>query len=162
MTGTSAHGAPYSTATTTTSSTSVRTVTATRALRRIKRVIELQWRGIFIVIIILADVIYFSTVFLQFDGTTQRTDANLRHGFAWLLCVLSHDGDKNKCLTEAADMVVKEVTAFSVLFLLSVAPPPPPPQVRKTIPGSLTRGSSTASGPSCCWAASASIRPGDS
>lgn len=100
-------------------SNSVRTVTATRALRRIKRVIELQWRGIFIVIIILADVIYFSTVFLQFDGTTQKTDANVQKGIEWLFCVLNHQGDKNKCLDIAAKLVVNEATAFSVLFLLS-------------------------------------------
>lgn len=125
MTASSAHGTPFSA--TTNTSTSVRTVTASRALRRIKRVIELQWRGIFIVIIILADVIYFSTVFLQFDGT-EHTDASLRHGVAWLFCVLSHDGDKNKCLDEADKLVVKEMTAFSVLFLLSVATPPHAPR----------------------------------
>ncbi|KAF8544242.1 hypothetical protein BDD12DRAFT_816298 [Trichophaea hybrida] len=99
--------------------TSLRTVTASRAFRRIRKVVELQWRGITVVIIILADVIYFSTVFLQFDGTTQMTKDNLEHAKVWITCMITHNGDKNKCLGEAAKMVVRESTAFTVLFLLS-------------------------------------------
>ena len=81
---------------------------------------ELQWRGITIVIIILADVIYFSTVFLQFDGTTQMTKENMEHAKVWVTCMITNGGDKIKCLDEAAKMVVRESTAFAVLFLLSV------------------------------------------
>jgi hypothetical protein len=104
---------------------SVRTVTAFQALRRIRRVIALQWRGIFIVIIILADLIFFSTVFLKFDGTTQITPANESRVEIWLLCMLANGGDKNKCLQEAAALIVDEWTAFSVLFLLAVGSPFP-------------------------------------
>jgi hypothetical protein len=102
---------------------SIRTVTAFQALRRIRRVISLQWRGIFVVIIILADVIFFSTVFLQFDGTTQQTDENKDHATLWVFCMLANEGNKDKCLKEAGELVVNEWTAFSVLFLLSVIPP---------------------------------------
>lgn len=98
---------------------SIRTVNAFQALRRIRKVIALQWRGIFVVIIILADVIFFSTVFLQFDGTTQATQENKDKAMYWIFCMLGNDGDKNKCLAEARQMVVSEWTAFSVLFLLS-------------------------------------------
>ena len=86
--------------------------------------LALQWRGIFVVIIILADVIYFSTVFLQFDGTTQKNETNQIHSLEWLLCMLSHDGDKNQCHQQASKLVVSEGIAFSVLFLLSVCSNP--------------------------------------
>lgn len=100
---------------------SIRTVTAFQALRRIRRVISLQWRGILVVIIILADVIYFSTVFLQFDGTTQETPDNKLHAAEWMECMLFNGGEKIKCFKQAKKLVVDEGTAFSVLFLLSVS-----------------------------------------
>ncbi|KAI5798801.1 hypothetical protein EDC01DRAFT_613714 [Geopyxis carbonaria] len=101
-------------------SNSVRTVTAAQAFRRIRRVIALQWRGIFVVIIIITDVVFFATVFLQFDGTTQKTPENVRHAYEWLLCVVHNDGDKTKCQSEANRLVVSEGIAISVLFLLSM------------------------------------------
>lgn len=101
--------------------TSVRTVTAGQAFRRIQRVVALQWRGVFVVVLILANVVFFATVFLQFDGTTEQTPENARIGFRWLLCLLQHNGDKDKCLSVAAELVVPEATALAVLFMLSVS-----------------------------------------
>lgn len=98
---------------------SIRTVSAAQALRRVQRVVALQWRGIFVVIIILVDVVFFATVFLQFDGTTENTPENVRAGIEWLTCVLENGGDKNKCLDLASTLVVPEATALAVLFLLS-------------------------------------------
>ncbi|KAG0638649.1 hypothetical protein HOY80DRAFT_1077532 [Tuber brumale] len=99
--------------------TSVRTVTAGQAFKRIQRVVVLQWRGIFVVVLILADVVFFATVFLQFDGTTEKTRENVQAGFKWLVCLLQNDGDKEKCLDIAAELVLPETTALAVLFLLS-------------------------------------------
>ncbi|KAG0127667.1 hypothetical protein HOY82DRAFT_567604 [Tuber indicum] len=99
--------------------TSVRTVTAGQAFRRIQRVVVLQWRGIFVVVLILADVVFFATVFLQFDGTTEKTPENVQAGFKWLMCLLKNEGDKGKCLEVAAELVIPEATALAVLFLLS-------------------------------------------
>ncbi|KAL7273792.1 hypothetical protein RUND412_003334 [Rhizina undulata] len=99
--------------------TSIRTVTAAQAFKRIRRVFALQWRGIFVVIIIIADLVFFATVFLQFDGSASTTPENLEHAQEWVRCILENDGDKNKCLDVAAKMVVSEATAMAVLFLLA-------------------------------------------
>ncbi|KAF3906384.1 hypothetical protein ABW20_dc0104629 [Dactylellina cionopaga] len=93
--------------------------TYTQALRRVKRVISMQWRGILVVIVVIVDVIIFATVFLQFEGTTEKTPANIERAGKWLECLILGGGDKNKCLTEAEAMVVPEATAAAVLFLLS-------------------------------------------
>ncbi|KAK6358545.1 hypothetical protein TWF730_007874 [Orbilia blumenaviensis] len=93
--------------------------TYTQALRRVKRVIAMQWRGILVVIVVIVDVIVFATVFLQFEGTTEKTPANIARAGKWLECLILNEGDKNKCLDEAEAMVVPEATAAAVLFLLS-------------------------------------------
>jgi hypothetical protein len=121
-------------------------------------VLALQWRGIFVVVIILADVIYFSTVFLQFDGTTQKNETNASHAMEWLVCMLRNDGQKDLCHEQASKLVVSEGTAFSVLFLLSVC------SVHRWLPPirsvlTLSR-SSTASGRSSCSDGPASTPPG--
>lgn len=63
---------------------------------------------------------FFATVFLQFDGTTERTPENIKAGIKWLTCVLESGGDKDKCLDLASALVVPEATALAILFLLSV------------------------------------------
>jgi hypothetical protein len=124
-------------------------------------VLALQWRGIFVVVVILADVIFFSTVFLQFDGTTQKNETNTDHTMEWLVCMLRHDGQKNLCLEQASKLVVSEGTAFSVLFLLSVCSVrrrrPPLCRIRSVLTPSR---SSTASGRSSCSDSPASTPPG--
>ncbi|EPS42929.1 hypothetical protein H072_3053 [Dactylellina haptotyla CBS 200.50] len=93
--------------------------TYTQALRRVKRVIAMQWRGILVVIVVIVDVIVFATVFLQFEGTTEKTPANIERAGKWLECLILGGGEKNKCLKEAEALVVPEATAAAVLFLLS-------------------------------------------
>lgn len=100
---------------------SIRTVTARQALRRIQRVVALQWRGILIVIMILADNVYFATVFLAFDGTTKKTQENISQGFKWANCMAQNGGDKYACLDIAKTIVIEETNALAVLFLLSVS-----------------------------------------
>ncbi|TGZ81776.1 hypothetical protein EX30DRAFT_354765 [Ascodesmis nigricans] len=104
-------GLPYS--------NSIRTVTARQAFRRIQRVVALQWRGILIVIMILADNVYFATVFLAFDGTTKKTQQNIALGFKWANCMAVNGGDKYACLDIAKTIVIEERNALAVLFLLS-------------------------------------------
>ncbi|KAF8418243.1 hypothetical protein BGX38DRAFT_1242847 [Terfezia claveryi] len=98
---------------------SVRTVTPRQAFRRIQRVIALQWRGIMVVIVIITDVIFFATVFLKFEDTTQSTPENTLKALNWLQCILKNNGDKNMCLDVASKMVVPEATAVAVIYLLS-------------------------------------------
>lgn len=105
-------GLPYS--------NSVKTTHALRALRRVQRVIELQWRGITVICIIISDVVFFATVFLRFDGTTQRTPKTESAVGAWLMCMVLNGGDKNQCLGLAVKIVIAERTALAVMFLLSL------------------------------------------
>ena len=72
-------------------------------------------------IIILADTIFFSTVFLQLDGTTQKTPQNISHTKDWVTCMVLNGGEKDKCLDVAKRLVVSEGSALAVLFLLSVS-----------------------------------------
>jgi hypothetical protein len=106
-------------------SASVKTMTPRQAYRRIRRVIALQWRGIAIVLIIIADVIFFSIVFVFQDLTVQ----NAKHSagdskspaVVWAGCLLEAGGDKNKCLEQASPLVVNEATIMAVLVLLGVS-----------------------------------------
>lgn len=87
-----------------------------------QRVVALQWRGIIVVLLVLGDVVYFATVFLQFDEMQQKAKTNSTRELGWLICMMENGGDKNKCLDVAAELVVKEAVSMSVLFLLSVCP----------------------------------------
>ncbi|KAF8424663.1 hypothetical protein EV426DRAFT_665427 [Tirmania nivea] len=98
---------------------SVRTVTPRQAFRRIQSVIALQWRGIMVVIVIITDVVFFATVFLKFEDTTQSTPENTLKALKWLQCILKNNGDKNMCLDVASEIAVSEATAIAVIYLLS-------------------------------------------
>jgi len=73
-----------------------------------------------VVIVIITDVIFFATVFLKFEDTTQATSENTLKALKWLQCILKNDGDKNMCLDVASKMVIPEATAIAVIYLLSV------------------------------------------
>lgn len=97
-------------------------LTPRQAYRRVRRVIALQWRGITIVVIIIADVIFFSIVFVFQDVTTHavREDPSLARD--WFMCLIGSQGDKNECLGEAGVIVVNMATILAVLILLAVRP----------------------------------------
>lgn len=99
---------------------SIRTMTPKQAYRRVRRVIALQWRGIAIVLIIIADVIFFSIVFVFQDNTIEqiRTDKSIAQ--PWLGCLVFSGGDKDACLDLAKPLVVNQATVGAVLFLLAV------------------------------------------
>lgn len=73
-----------------------------------------------VVIVIITDVIFFATVFLKFEDTTQLTPENTAKALKWLACILNNNGDKTMCLGVASKMVVPEATAIAVIYLLSV------------------------------------------
>lgn len=123
-------------------SASVRTMTPRQAYRRVRRVIALQWRGIAIVLIIIADVIFFSVMFVfqdltvhnvELDGTaagaTDGSDVERSRNGAleWIVCLMEKNGDKNQCLDQAKELVVNEATIIAVLILLAVSCPWPEP-----------------------------------
>ncbi len=102
---------------------SIRTMTPRQAYSRVRRVIQLQWRGIAIVLIIIADVIFFSIVFVFQDNTIQSVKDNPETAIAWLTCLITSEGVKSKCLKEANAIVVGEATVGAVLVLLGVSGP---------------------------------------
>ena len=105
---------------------SIRTMTPKQAYRRVRRVIALQWRGIAIVLIIVADVIFFSLVFVFQDTTVEAVKHNQSLATPWILCLAQNGGNKVPCLDEASMLAVNMPTIGAVLFLLGVNHGPPP------------------------------------
>lgn len=103
---------------------SIHTVTPRQAYRRVRRVIALQWRGIAIVLIIIADVIFFSIVFVFQDNIIEQVSKNPQLAESWIICLNEHPDDKNQCLNKVGKFVVNEATVMAVLLLLSVSIPP--------------------------------------
>ena len=100
---------------------SIRTVTPKAAYRRVRKVIALQWRGIAIVLIIIADVVFFSVIFVALDNKTQAETQDVAKVQPWLSCLLLSGGNKNACLDKASGLVINEATVLAVLILLSVS-----------------------------------------
>ncbi|KAE8149056.1 hypothetical protein BDV25DRAFT_157032 [Aspergillus avenaceus] len=101
-------------------SASVRTVTARQAYRRIRRVLQLQWRGVALVLIIIGNVIYFAVVFIKIDAKMKITKDNIHKAQPWLICLMVSRGDKYKCLDEAKKLGPNEATLLALLILLSL------------------------------------------
>lgn len=101
-------------------SNTVTSLTPRQAYRRVRRVISMQWRGIAIVLIIIADVIFFSVVFVFQDTAVQNVKDDPTVAADWVFCLAAEQGDKNKCLQHASSIVVNEPTVTAVLLLLSV------------------------------------------
>lgn len=102
------------------STTGSQNMTPRQAYRRVRRVISLQWRGIAIVLIIIADVIFFSVVFVFQDNVVQSVTDDPTIAEEWGLCLIGNRGDKGKCLDEAGALVINEATVTAVLLLLTV------------------------------------------
>ncbi|KAI1172512.1 hypothetical protein F4777DRAFT_509091 [Nemania sp. FL0916] len=99
---------------------SIRTMTPRQAYRRVRRVIQLQWRGIIIVLVIIADVIFFSIVFVFLDNTVEEIKTDPTKALSWITCLAAHNGDKNACLDLAAPLVVGLPVVTAVLILLAM------------------------------------------
>lgn len=102
-------------------SNSIRTMTPRQAYRRIRRVVQLQWRGIVIVLIIIADVIFFAVIFVFLDNTVESVRTDPEKALPWAACLIAASGDKNKCLDKAKGLVVSLPTVTAVLILLAVS-----------------------------------------
>ncbi|KAK2060508.1 hypothetical protein LY76DRAFT_411588 [Colletotrichum caudatum] len=99
---------------------SIQTMSPRQAYRRVQRVIQLQWRGIAIVLIIVADVIFFSLVFVFQDNTVQAVQNDQSIAEDWVLCLMGAQGDRTKCYDKAKSLVVNEATITAVLILLAM------------------------------------------
>ncbi|PYH62605.1 protein gprM [Aspergillus niger CBS 101883] len=100
-------------------SASVRTVTARQAYRRIRRVLQLQWRGVALVLVILTNVIFFAVVFIKMDNHLTSTVANMKLATPWLTCLVETQGNIQKCASEAEAIVPNKATLLAVLILLA-------------------------------------------
>jgi 7 transmembrane receptor (Secretin family) len=96
------------------------TISPRQAYRRVRRVIELQWRGIAIVLLIIADVIFFAVIFVFMDNNEATLLKDPLKSQNWLVCLIENNGVKDKCLNFASSLVVNEATVMAVLILLSV------------------------------------------
>lgn len=98
--------------------TSVRTVNPKQAYRRVRRVLELQWRGISVVLVIVVDVIFFSVVFVFMDNGEQEALHSKTKALPWIQCMVAGLG-KQYCLQFTKSFIVNEATVMAVLMLLS-------------------------------------------
>ncbi|GLI79115.1 hypothetical protein PoHVEF18_007441 [Penicillium ochrochloron] len=98
---------------------SVRTVTARQAYRRVRRVLQLQWRGIALVLIIIGNVIFFAVSFINLDRETSPTKANMAKATEWLTCLAMGAG-KDYCNKYASALGPNEATLLAVVYLLSL------------------------------------------
>jgi len=99
---------------------SIRTMSPKQAYRRVRRVVQLQWRGIVIVLIILADVVFFSIVFVFADNAVQSIKDDPSLALPWVKCLISTKGDKTKCLDLAENLAPSVPTVIAVLILLGM------------------------------------------
>lgn len=99
---------------------SVKTVNAKQTYRRVKRMVQLQWRGASIVIVIIAEVIFFSVVFVSMDNSSQVNATLLKKATPWLTCLVL-EGSKNECLPLAKGLVKSEGVVMAVLTILGVS-----------------------------------------
>lgn len=99
---------------------SVRTVSARQAYRRVKKVIQLQWRGVAVVLLVIGDVIFFSVVFVTMDNSTQLSGSHVEKAKPWLQCLVESGGQKDECLTLARVLVERESIVLAVLVMLGV------------------------------------------
>ena len=103
---------------------SIKKVSAKVAYGRVRKVMALQWRGIMIVLIIIANVVFLAVVFVKTDNTEQAAVQNLGKAEPWLLCLVLNPTNHAVCQDKAKGLVTKEATVMAVLILLSVRPNP--------------------------------------
>jgi hypothetical protein len=113
---------------------SIRTAqTARTAYKHVKKVIQLQWRGVAVVLLVIADVVFFAVIFVTMDNSSQIDPARIKKTLPWLTCLVLSGGQKNECLPQATGLVESESVVMAVLIMLGVSVPPRPP------PGSTVR-----------------------
>lgn len=74
-----------------------------------------------IVLIIVADVVYFSIVFVFQDRTVENIREKPETAKEFLTCLFLNPNNREECFDEASKLVMSQATAFSVLLLLGVS-----------------------------------------
>ena len=99
---------------------SMNTASARQAYRRVRRMVALQWRGATIVILIIAEVVFFSVIFVSMDNSSQVNEDLIARSSKWVMCMYTTQGDKDQCLPFASDLVKNEAVVIAVLVCLGV------------------------------------------
>jgi hypothetical protein len=100
---------------------SVATRSARQTFRRVKRVVELQWRGAAIVLLIIGEVAFFAVVFVSMDNSFQVSDELVRKATPWLTCLANPTKTKNDCLPLIGTITQAEGVVLAVLICLGVS-----------------------------------------
>lgn len=95
-------------------------ISARQAYRRIRKVFQLQWRGVTLVFILIANALFFAIVFMKLDRATRNTQENFAKALPWLFCLSLSRGDKEKCRDLAQDLGPNGPTLLAVLVLLAL------------------------------------------
>ncbi|KAM5443684.1 hypothetical protein MferCBS31731_001458 [Microsporum ferrugineum] len=100
---------------------SVTTLTYRQTFKRVKHVMKMQWRGIAVVLVVMAYAIFFTCVFLDLDHSVENTPENVEVVKPWILCLASTKGDVKYCLHEHQGHLrgPSEGLIFAVLLLLT-------------------------------------------
>lgn len=106
-----------SSAVTPTYTSSINTASARQAYRRVRKVVSLQWRGAMIVLLIIAEVVFFAIVFVSMDNSSEDKQL-IQKATPWLTCLALTRGNKTQCLPQAKGLVHKESTVIAVLVCL--------------------------------------------
>jgi hypothetical protein len=80
----------------------------------------LQWRSIALVITILANVIYFSVIFVQLNNSLKLTPETTAKATPWLLCLVTYQ-DPTKCTAESKPVAIGEAKLVATMVLLAIA-----------------------------------------
>ena len=113
---------------------------ARQTYRRVRKVVQLQWKGACVVLLIIGEVIFFSVVFVSMDNGAQIKGQLVEQAVEWGTCLFFNGGDKNECLTLAKPLVKPEPLVLAVLICLGVS------RCSLNLPHLLTISSSPASG----------------
>jgi hypothetical protein len=92
--------------------------------RRVKKVLWLQWRSVTIVLLLIADVVFFSIIWIELDTAIGDIAAgHTEHIMAFLACVLINPSVKQreKCFSLGQQVLVNEKTCVALLLMLSVS-----------------------------------------
>ena len=99
---------------------SIRHINARQAYRRVRKVFRLQWRGVAIVFIIIAHVLFFCIVFIKMNKATENTRVNFQKAAPWLMCLGFTQGDRKLCRKYAQTLGPNEATLLAVVILLAL------------------------------------------
>jgi hypothetical protein len=100
---------------------SIVTASARQTYRRVKKVVQLQWRGATVVVLIIAEVIFFSIVFVSMDNNSIVNEELIQKATPWVTCLVLSGGNKDECLNKTSAFVKPEHVVLSVLVCLGVS-----------------------------------------